>query len=179
MTDRVTLLRWAFWGLLVAISAGLLFVRLLPLDLSAGRFPGPDIFMAFVMAWMLRRPDYVPIFLVAMLIFLTDLMYQDIPAVGALMAVIGLEVLRRREPGLREQPFLIELGVVAAVLLGMLLGERILLMVFFVEQIPVGRALLQFLTTIAIYPLVVFLSVFVLGVQKLQPGDDPVRRQAA
>lgn len=50
MTDRITLLRWAFWGLLVAISAGLLFVRLLPLDLSAGRFPGPDIFMAFVMA---------------------------------------------------------------------------------------------------------------------------------
>lgn len=179
MTDRVTLMRWAFWGLLVVISAGLLFVKLLPLDLSAGRFPGPDIFFAFVMAWMLRRPDYVPILLVATLIFLTDLLYQDIPAVGAMMAVIGLEVLRRREAGLREQPFLVEWGVVSAVLLAMLLGERILLVVFFVEQIPFGRALLQFVTTVAIYPVVVFISVFVLGVEKLQPGDDPVRSQAA
>lgn len=179
MTDRITLLRWAFWGLLVAISAGLLFVRLLPLDLSAGRFPGPDIFMAIVMAWMLRRPDYVPILLVAILIFLTDLLYQDIPAVGALMAVIGLEMLRRREAGLREQPFLVEWGAVSAVLLAMLLGERILLMVFFVDQIPFGRALLQYVTTVAVYPVVVFVSIFVLGIEKLQPGDDPVRSQAA
>ncbi|NDW53072.1 rod shape-determining protein MreD [Aliiroseovarius sp. PrR006] len=179
MTDRVTLLRWGFWGLLIAISAGLLFVRLLPLDLSAGRFPGPDIFMAVVVAWMLRRPDYVPILLVVALIFLNDLLYQDIPAVGALMAVIGLEMLRRREVGLREQPFMIEWGVVAAVLLAMLLAERIFLTVFFVDQIPVGRALLQFMATVAIYPAVVFVSVFVLGVEKLQPGDDPVRSQAA
>ena len=179
MTDRVTLLRWAFWGLLIVTSAGLLFVKLLPLDLHAGRFPGPDLFMAIVMAWMLRRPDYVPILLVAILIFLTDLLHHDIPAIGALMAVIGLEVLRRREAGLREQPFMIEWGVVTAVLLAMLLAERILLMVFFVEQIPFGRALLQFISTIAVYPAVVFVSVFVLGVEKLQPGDDPVRSQAA
>lgn len=179
MTDRITLLRWAFWGLLVVISVGILFVRLLPLDLSAGRYPGPDIFMAIALAWMLRRPDYVPIFLVAVIIFLTDLLFQDIPAVGALMAVLGLEVLRRREAGLREQPFLIEMGVVFAVLLAMLLGERILLMVFFVDQIPFGRALMQFLATIAVYPIVVFISVFVLGIEKLQPGDDPIRSQAA
>ncbi|MCK0169509.1 rod shape-determining protein MreD [Aliiroseovarius sp. S1123] len=179
MTDRVTLLRWAFWGLLIVISAGLLFVKLLPLDLSAGRFPGPDIFIAVVAAWMLRRPDYVPILLVAALIFLTDLLYQDIPAIGALMAVIGLEVLRRREPGLREQSFVVEWGVVAAILLAMLFAERIFLTVFFVDQIPFGRALLQFVSTVAIYPAVVFVSVFVLGVEKLQPGDDPVRSQAA
>lgn len=179
MTDRVTLLRWAFWGLLIVISAGLLFVKLLPLDLSAGRFPGPDIFIAVVAAWMLRRPDYVPILLVAALIFLTDLLYQDIPAIGALMAVIGLEVLRRRESGLREQSFVVEWGVVTAILLSMLFAERIFLTVFFVEQIPFGRALLQFVSTVAIYPAVVFVSVFVLGVEKLQPGDDPVRSQAA
>lgn len=179
MTDHVTLLRWVFWGLLVLISAGLLFVNLLPIDLSAGRFPGPDIFIAVAIAWLLRRPDYVPILLVAILIFLTDLMYQDIPAVGALMAVIGFEVLRRREPGLREQPFLVEWGVVAAVLLGMLFAERILLMIFFVDQIPLGRALLQFLITVAIYPIAVFVSVFVLRIEKLQPGEDPLRRQTA
>lgn len=178
MTDRQTLLRWTFWFGLAGLAVTVLFARLLPLDLTPGRVPGPDILLGVTFAWVLRRPDYVPIALVATLFFVVDMVLQRVPGISTLMVVVAVEFLRRRESALRGQHFVVEWGFVTAVLLSMVLGERMVLSVFFVEQIPFGRDLLQFLTTAAFYPVIVFLSVFALGVVKLQPGDDPAKGQA-
>ncbi|MCK8483061.1 rod shape-determining protein MreD [Aliiroseovarius sp. S2029] len=179
MTDHLTLMRWLFSLALVLIAAVVLFARLLPIDLTPGRFPGPDILLAFTFAWVLRRPDYVPVLLVAILFFLMDMLLLRVPGVWPLMVVAGSEFLRRRESGLRERHFLVEWGLVAMTLFAMLVGQRILLAVFFVGQVPFGRELLQLISTALAYPLVVFVSVFLLGVEKLQPGDDAITRQAS
>ncbi|WP_298569407.1 rod shape-determining protein MreD [uncultured Aliiroseovarius sp.] len=179
MTDRLTLIRWLFWLVLVSIAAAILFARLLPIDLTPGRLPGPDLLLAICFAWVLRRPDYVPVMLVAVLFFLMDMLFQRVPGVWSLMVVAGVEFLRRRETSLREQPFLVEWGMVVATMFAMLVAQRLLLVVFFVDQVPFGRALMQFLSTAMAYPLIVFVSVYVLGVVKLQPGDDPIARRAA
>ncbi|MCK8464189.1 rod shape-determining protein MreD [Aliiroseovarius sp. S1339] len=179
MTDRLTLMRWLFSIALVAIAAVVLFARLLPIDLTPGRIPGPDILLAFTFAWVLRRPDYVPVLLVAILFFLMDMLLLRVPGVWPLMIVAGSEFLRRREHGMREQHFLVEWGLVAMTLLAMLIGQRLLLAVFFVDQVPFGLALMQIISTAAVYPMIVFISVFLLGVEKLQPGDDVIARQAS
>ena len=179
MTDRLTLMRLLFAAGLVAIAVVVLFARLLPIDLTPGRIPGPDVLLAFVFAWVLRRPDYVPVLLVAILFFVMDMMFLRVPGVWPLMIVAGSEFLRRREPAMREQHFLVEWGLVAATLFAMLIAQRLLLSVFFVDQVQFGRALLQLMATTAIYPIAVFVSVYVLGIEKLQPGDDPIKGQAA
>ncbi|UWQ14968.1 rod shape-determining protein MreD [Aliiroseovarius sp. M344] len=179
MTDRLTLMRWLFSMALIVIAAVVLFARLLPIDLTPGRVPGPDILLAFTFAWVLRRPDYVPVLLVAILFFLMDMLLMRVPGVWPLMVVAGSEFLRRRETGLREQHFLVEWGMVVMTLLVMLIGQRLLLTVFFVDQVPFGRAFMQFISTAVAYPLIVFVSVFLLGVEKLQPGDDAIARQAS
>lgn len=179
MTDRLTLMRWLFSMALIVIAAVVLFARLLPIDLTPGRVPGPDILLAFTFAWVLRRPDYVPVLLVAILFFLMDMLLMRVPGVWPLMVVAGSEFLRRREPGLREQHFLVEWGMVIMTLLVMLIGQRLLLTVFFVDQVPFGRVFMQFISTAVAYPLIVFVSVFLLGVEKLQPGDDAIARQAS
>jgi len=177
MIDRTTLLRWFFWFFLIALSCSVVFVRLLPLDLTAGRFPGPDVMMAVVFAWVLRRPDYVPVILVAILFFVMDMLYQRVPGVSTMMLVLGLEFLRNRERRLREQHFLVEWSVVAATIFAIMAAELVLLQIFMVEQIPLGRAILQALNTVAIYPLAVFFSVYLFGVRRLQPGTDTIAVQ--
>ncbi|MCI2394234.1 rod shape-determining protein MreD [Aliiroseovarius sediminis] len=179
MTDRLTLMRWLFSLTLVGIAAVVLFARLLPIDLTPGRVPGPDIVLAFTLAWVLRRPDYVPVVLVAVLFFIMDMLLLRVPGVWPLMVVAGSEFLRRRESRLRERHFLLEWGLVAMVLLAMLVGQRLMLTVFFVDQLPLGRSLMQLISTASVYPLVVFVTTYVLGIRKLQPGDDAIARQAA
>ena len=47
MVDPITSRRWLFRGLFLLISAVVVFFQLLPLDLSAGRWPGPDVVVGF------------------------------------------------------------------------------------------------------------------------------------
>ncbi|WP_432449370.1 rod shape-determining protein MreD [Aliiroseovarius marinus] len=179
MIDHLVLVRWLFRLGLVVLTLILIFVQILPLDLTPGRFPGPDLMLAIVMALVLRRPDYAPAALIVALFFLMDMLFQRVPAVWTLAVLTGTEFLRNREHSMREQPFWIEWAYVAGVLAVMELGRRLLLTVFFVEQVPLGRELLAVLMTALIYPLVVFVVEFVLGIDKMQPGEDARTRQAS
>lgn len=174
MIDRITLSRWVYRAVLVLVAAFVLFTRILPLDLGAGRFPGPDLLLVLVMAWVVRRPDYAPVFLIAVLFFFADMLLLHAPGVWALMVVLGTEFLRRREPGLREQPFLVEYGIVAGTLVAMLLGQRLLMGLFLVDQVSLGRATLFLVATIAAYPFAALVTVYVFGIRKLQPGEDEI-----
>ncbi len=174
MIDRLTLIRWFYHLVLVALAVAILFARLLPLDLGAGRFPGPDLLLVLVLAWVVRRPDYVPLWLIAVLSFLTDMMLLNTPGLWTLMIVIGTEFLRGRAPSLREQSFLVEFGMVAGTLVLMVLGQRLLMGVFWVDQVSLGRAVLYLLATTAAYPLAAVVTVYVFGIKKLQPGEDEI-----
>ncbi len=174
MIDRITARRWTYWGIFTLVAILALFIRLLPLGLGAGRLPGPDLLLALTMAWVVRRPDYVPVFLLAVLFFLADILLLNAPGLWALSVVLGAEFLRRREMGLREQPFLVEYGTVAGTLFMMLLGQRLLMGLFMVDQISLGRAILAMLATIAAYPVMALVTVYVFGIRKLQPGADEI-----
>jgi rod shape-determining protein MreD len=56
---------WAYRGLYAALAFALLFLRMLPLGSVAGAWPGPDLLVCLTFAWVLRRPDYAPVLLVA------------------------------------------------------------------------------------------------------------------
>lgn len=174
MIDRLTLIRWFYHLVLVAVAAVILFARLLPLDLGAGRLPGPDLFLVLVFAWVVRRPDYAPLSLIAALAFITDMILLNTPGLWTLMIVIGTEFLRARAPSLREQSFLVEFGLVAGTFVLMLLGQRLLMSLFWVDQVNLGRAVLYLLATIAAYPLAAVVTVYVFGIKKLQPGEDEI-----
>ena len=50
------------------------------LDQGSNRFLiGPDLLIAFAFAWSLRRPEYVPSLLLALLFLLADLLLQRPP----------------------------------------------------------------------------------------------------
>lgn len=173
--SRLWLMRLAFVGLCVL----LIYLHLLPLETTPRRWAGPDLIVALAFVWALRRPDYVPVLSVALVMLLSDLMLQRPPGLLALLVVLGVEHLKKRSRGLREAPFFTEWTSVAVVLIAITLINRLILTILVVQQAPLGLSLMQMLMTILIYPIVVAFSQFAMGVRKIAPGDVDLMRRSA
>ena len=172
MADPVEALRWRHWALFAGIAALSLFLRLLPLPGAAEQtWPGPDLLLCVVFAWVLRRPDYMPALLVAVVFLIEDLLMMRAPGLWALLALLGSEFLRGRQPLMRELPFALEWAFVAAVMAVLWLGERLLLGLLVVPMPGLGLAFVQLAATVLAYPLVVLVSHHLLRVRKPAPGE--------
>lgn len=170
MDSIFTTRRMFYWGLFALIAATLLFIRLLPLDLTAGTWPGPHWIVAIGYSWVLRRPNFIPVVLFALVMLINDLMLMRPPGLWTGLSVIGLEFLRARAQFSRELPFLIEWAMVSGVLAALMISNRVILAIFIVPQPILGLDMILLLGTILLYPLVVFVSSFGLGVRKVAPG---------
>lgn len=162
---------WRFWALFVALAGLSLFWRLLPLGTAGHSLPGPDLLLCLILAWVLRRPAYMPPWLVAGVILLEDLLLMRPPGLWALLVLLGSELLRGRQPLLRALPFAVEWAFVAGVIGALWLTERLLLAVLFVPAPPLGASLVQLLATVLAYPLAVLFSHHVLRVRKPATGE--------
>lgn len=158
------------WLLFAFIAMCVLFLRLLPLDVAAGRWPSPNPMLALGFAWVLRRPSFIPVILFAATMFAFDMLLMRAPGLWAGLAVIGLEFLRSRSRVSRELPFLFEWAMVTGVLLVMALINRLALAIFVIPQPAFGLDAILLLGTVAIYPLAVIVSSNAFGVRKMAPG---------
>lgn len=166
-TSRVWLMQVGFLGLALLI----LFFHLLPLDTLPRRWAPPDMLVAFVFAWALRRPEYMPILSLAIILLLADLLLQRPPGLMALLLVLGTEYLKTQISGLREASFVGEWLAVGMVLVGITALNRLILVLLAVQPPALGLSLIQMVLTVAIYPLVVLITQSVMGVRKRAPGD--------
>lgn len=177
MIDPVTARRWTYRALFVALAALLLFLRLLPLSTLPARIPGPDLMLCIAFAWVLRRPDFVPALAIVAVFVIEDMLAMRPPGLWALFVLLGSEFLRDRAGAMRGLPFLAEWATVTAVMAIMLLANRLVLALVMVPQTGLGPTLLQLLTTVAAYPLVVAASHLALGLRA--PGElDGMRSRA-
>ncbi|MGL4236125.1 rod shape-determining protein MreD [Tabrizicola sp.] len=160
-----------FRGLFVVIALVLLFLRLLPLGSAPGALPGPDLLLCMIMAWIVRRPDFLPMPLILVVILAEDLILMRPPGLWTAIVIIATEFLRSRIALTRELSFLVEWLLIAGVMLGMMLAYRLVLGIAFVPQPPFGFAIVQVLWSIAVYPVVVALSRLALDLRKPATGE--------
>ena len=163
---------WWKRGLFVLLALTILFGNLLPLSTVPSNWAGPDLLIALTFAWALRRPEFVPVLLIAILMLLADLLLQRPPGLMAFLIVLGAEQLKTRAIGLRDASFVGEWAAAGLVVIGVFLLNRVTLSVLMVDQAPLGLTLIQMIATTLIYPVVVFVSHLFFGVRKLAPGDD-------
>lgn len=171
MADPVTSRRLGYRVIWVLLIAAVMLAMLLPIHPGPGRFPAPDFLLLITFAWVLRRPDYVPVLLIGLVFLLADFLFMRPPGLWAALVVLATEFLRAREPGWRDLPFLLEWAIVAGVLAVMTLAYSLALAVFFVDQPGLGRTLLHLAITTAAYPVVVLLTARTLGLRKAAPGE--------
>ncbi|SFJ91480.1 rod shape-determining protein MreD [Celeribacter neptunius] len=171
MVDPRTVRLWSFRAGFLGIAILASFFYLLPLRVGSGHWPGPDLILAFAFAWVMRRPDYVPVFLVALVMLIADFIFLRPPGLWAALTVVALEFLRGREPTSRDMPFAVEWAMVGAVMLAMALMYRLCLAIFMVDQTSLGLAILGQMSTLLSYPVVVALSHYGLGIAKISPSE--------
>lgn len=156
--------RVIFLGVLLA----LIIIRMLPFGGEAGSLPGPDWTVCIIFALMMRRPDYVPLWLLAGVLMLQDILLMRPFGLWAALVVIAAEVLRARSVLMRELSFLMEWAVVFGLMLAMLLVYRLVFALTLLPQVTFGFALLEVIWSGIAYPAVVLISRYVLSLQK--PG---------
>ncbi|MEX1235885.1 MAG: rod shape-determining protein MreD [Roseovarius sp.] len=175
MSERTRAHLWAMRGLFAALCAAVIFCRILPLSTLPSGWAGPDLIMALAFAWVLRRPQYAPPLLIALVVLLADLMFQRPPGLWAALIVLACEALKARAPGLRDMGFGPEWLMVAVTALGVTIIYRLSLAILLVPQAPLGLSLMQMAMTVLCYPLVVMVSSLLLGVRKARPSEGGIR----
>jgi len=157
---------------LYLVLAGLvLFVRILPLEIGWRGWPGPDLILCLTLAWVLRRPDHVPMVVIALVFLVEDLLMMRPPGLWPLIVLGATAFLRGRRPAVREVGLAVEWGVVAGVLAAMVLAQRVVLVIVMVPLPPLDLSLLKLVATVAVYPLAVWLLQGVFQVRKPATGE--------
>ncbi|AWD23391.1 rod shape-determining protein MreD [Pseudogemmobacter blasticus] len=169
---------WGYRALFLALALLLLFIRLLPLGNTAGALPGPDLMLCLTFAWVMRRPDYLPLGMIVAVTLAEDLILMRPPGLWTALMVLATEFLRSRNALTRELSFVVEWLLAAGLMLAMLLAYRFAFAASFLPQPPFGHALVQILWSILAYPLVVGLSRLSFDLRKPATGeiDDYGRR---
>lgn len=188
MVDGATREIWLHRALFVLLALFLIFWRLLPLPLSQislcaeratwcfftvwlNRMPGPDLLLCLIFAWTMRRPDYLPALLIAAVVLLEDMILMRPPGLWAGLVLLASEFVRGRVALTRELSFGIEWLLVAGLMLTLLLAYRLVFSMVLLPQPGFGFAMVQVIWSILCYPVVVFLSRYVLDLHKPAMGE--------
>lgn len=162
---------WGMRVMFVLLALLILFFHLLPLNPAPSQWASPDILAAVVFAWAVRRPEYVPILLVAGVMLLADMLLQRPPGLWSVLVVCAAEWLKSRERRQRETTFVLEWLTFAGTLIVITILYRAVMMVLILSPGALTLSFIQVVMTIAAYPLVVGLSYFLFGVRRAAPGD--------
>lgn len=171
MIESARTRRWLFRLAYALVAMVLVVARLLPLGSDAGDWPGPDLLLCLTLAWMLRRPEYMAPWLIALVVLAEDLLLMRPPGLWTALVVVATEFLRSRAALTRELSFPGEWLLVAAVMLGAATAYRFAFTLAFVPQPPLGFSMMQVVASIICYPLVVWLSAIALKLHKPSPGE--------
>ena len=164
---KIQLMRASF----AALAFATIFFHLLPLDTQARSWAPPDLIMCLAMAWSLRRPDYVPVSLIILVMLIADLLFHRPPGLLTLLVVLGCEFLRSRAQPQHEMTFAAEWLSVALVITAITILNRLTLSIFGIPRAPLSLSGIEMFATIAAYPLVVLFSQGLLGVRKLSAAE--------
>lgn len=162
---------WGMRAIFFALIAIILFFQLLPLYTAPRGWTGPDLVMAFAFAWAVRRPDYVPSGLLALLFLLTDLLLQRPPGLWAAMMLVACESLKSQARTLRDAGYFTEFFSVAVMIIGVALAYQVVLALFLVGSPIWSLTIIQTLMTLVAYPVAAMFSQTALGVYRIAPGD--------
>lgn len=162
---------WVYRGLFVVIALVLLFARMLPLGDEPGSWPGPDILLCVIFAWATRRPDYLPVWLLAGALLVEDIVLMRPPGLWTALVVIAVEFVRNRVTLTRELTFTVEWALVAALMVACLLAYRLVFTLTFLPQAGFGFAMIQVLWSILCYPVVVGASRVAFDLRKPATGE--------
>jgi len=171
MTERIVGATWLYRMIFVGLALAFLVLRLLPLGAEAGHWPGPDLTLCLMLAWVTQRPDHLPALMIVGIVLLEDMVLMRPPGLWAAIVLLATEFLRARSALTRELSFTAEWLLIAGVMVAMLLTWRLAFTLSFMDQPSFGFALAQTIATILCYPLVVGVLRWAINLRKPSTGE--------
>ncbi|MGB3408974.1 MAG: rod shape-determining protein MreD [Jannaschia sp.] len=159
---------WTFRLLYAVLVLTYLFFALLPFD--EGIVPAPDLVLCMTFAWVMRRPDYIPVWLLVPLLLLADALLMRPLGLWTLVVFLMSEYLRRRVDHTEAETFGSEVVLVASCIVVVFVGNHIALVLLAAETAPLLGQVLHVFVTIVFYPITAILSQLI-GVRRLAPGE--------
>lgn len=176
MIDPLQRRQLAGMALFALIALALLLVRLLPINPGVIHWPGPDLTLCLTFVWLLRRPEQLPVTLIAAVFLVEDIVLMRPPGLWTAIVILGTEAARVREPRWREHPFMVEWGRVVVLFAVMILANRFIQAVAFVQLPSFGQVFMQFAATGLAYPFVALATRRLLGLRRLTIGEAEIMR---
>lgn len=156
---------------LSSLCLGLTLFHLIPLGIGSGARVLPDAMLALLACWSVRRPQDLPLVLLAGLLLMADFLLARPVGLWALMSLLILEVLGGQREAMRDRSFVFEWGSFALALAAGLMLQSLILQLALVER-PAGTLTLRmFAVTVAAYPVVTVLLHYVLRVRSPKPVE--------
>lgn len=171
MADAVDKRPWAGRILWLLLFAALTMIALLPFDTMPPVWAGPDLLLTITLVWVMRRPDLVPMPVIAVSWFLADILLQRPPGLMTALVLLATEALRRRNAQLRALPLILEWLTASAAIIAITLAFRIALALLLTGQAPLGLSLMQMAMTLLFWPVVATVARFVFGITRPAPGE--------
>lgn len=171
MAERVDNATWMKRGVFLGVAFLVIVARLVPLDMRPPSWAAPDLLLLATLAWVVRKPNFAPVLMIAAIFLLADFLFLRPPGLWAALVVILSEAIRRQNREFRDMPLLVEWGTIAAGIVAITLINRLVLAIVVAPQAPLGLTLIEMIATIVAYPVVVLLAHFLFGVSRAAPGE--------
>lgn len=156
----------------VALALCLLLAGLLPLSTLPRTWAGPDLLLCFALAWSVRRPEFVPLTVLAGVFLLADFLLQRPPGLAAALMLLAAADMQGRGRSLRDAGFAAEWARAALLIAAVALAGQLVQSVAMVNPPLFSLLLSQTVLTALAYPVCVAVSAGLMGVRMTAPGDE-------
>ena len=157
---------WIARGIFVLLAALIIYIQLLPLQTQPSSFAMPDVLLGLTLVWVARRPDFVPVGIIAFVFVLSDFLFQRPPGLWTALILLLTEALRRRARSMRNLTFPLEWATVSAGIIALYAVYRFICAMTLIPEIPLVPYLVQMVGTILAYPVIALVSQFIFGVRR-------------
>lgn len=159
------LIFWFYRLLFICLSFLILVINLIPIGFSSAYLTFPDLLYCLTACWVIRRPNYIPTPMVVCLFLFQDILLGLPIGLGTVIYLAIIEYLRSRIEVIRYQSFLMEWGIIAISYFIFIFTYQLALIITFSQPSTFGTLAFLLVETIFIYPVIVFLSTYILKVK--------------
>ncbi len=171
MEDVSPLRLWMYRAGFLAIGFACILWAIIPFDMSASTLPVPDFFYCVTIAYIVRRPEYVPVWAVFLVFFLRDILTQAPLGLFTLLVVMGSEVVRANIQAFREYIFGLEWLWVATIFTIITVVQQVLLALTLSDTPRFVVQVLLIVFTVLAYPVIVGAMKFGFGITRPRSGE--------
>ena len=155
---------WGGRGAWLVLMTALIVLAMLPGEAVPRRWPLPDLMLLLTFAWMARRPDEVPVAMLALVFLAADFLSGEAPGLRAALVLMAGEHLRTRAS--RREDFPTEWARAGVLILLVTICDRLGLGLTLAPAPPFGPVVLRGLAGVVAYPLAALVVVYVFGVRR-------------